>query len=986
MLCVKSMTVPRAGRDVSEFTVFLRDPLPELSRPGHTLFEYLHGARFTRVYLDRDAYYDGEPSADVVREVTSAEKRGVVERCDEIVRRLSDPRVDIGYVIAARHGVVAAAAAAGNRFKVSFRVFFSGFKVVYSAIPILLRFMGQDDFWDMSPYKASEQLLGAINGCKGGGDRRVLAPEPEFADRPLSEFIAQNVGDEFQFLDLQAFQQAQESELTGNLDPEATLDVSDVQIQSLVKLLSPARATDRKSWIEVATVLKRAGNGTDEFFELFTEFSGTCADRGKLATDRDLRNQWDSLKVDLCVNPLTVKSLVHWAKTDNPAEYKKLVRLPSFAFCFSKRPTDTQKQELIKAIRNVVPDLGIPDDVVIERRDGRIALDVSDTVCEVDLQTFAVKVGDIYKGMLCGRDVPLNTHLAKVHRRLDPSFNRFTFTRDNFDRGTLTSVSEGIKMDVHNPFSSNAVAKVKIDGERAFTIQQSKPMNLLAESILEAIKNHTRSQFPGAVNYLNIENLQIINNNYGDDDVAALTDTDACDKFMDWFAAEGFRAVKCNGFFYIYDPAEGIYRRFNSERATDLKDFLISLFKKCGEDNLLKHATTTSRMKALIEQVRASIPIDPLFLRRADACSVGRIPFRNGVFVFATGELVDFSPDIVLFHKLPHAFPTDPAEVRDTRETVQEIRRRIVVPIWDECADYVLECSARCAAAMYVDKTFFFCLGNGNSGKGVWMDAIRNAFPGYVGTVVNNNLIYTHQASGDQAKYRSWMIAVRHCRFNFTSEMKIDNSIRLDSNVLKEMSNGGETLLACQNNQDETEFILHGMCWTFANDIPNIQNIESDDALHNRIVFVPMKYRYLVGDKYEKRKDEPNVRRGDDTIKAWIQEPRVAAAIAYMVCTSFRNEKPVPPAEVNRETIEWVPEVDASANPFEGWVELGEPGDFISCEDLYNQALDRGMSISKTKLGKFIGVHFGIRSIRKKINGDQFRGFNLRRVFNNMNA
>eukprot|EP00873_Tetraselmis_striata_P042892 jgi/Tetstr1/463156/TSEL_008090.t1 len=741
MLCVKSMTVPRSGRDVSEFTVFLRDPLPELSRPGHTLFEYLHDARFTRVYLDRDTYYDGETSADVMREVTSAEKRGVIERCDEIVRRPSDPRVDIGYVIAARHGVVAA----GNRFQVLFRVFFSGFKVVYSAIPILLRFMGQDDIWDMSPYKASEQLLGAINGCKGAGDRRVLAPEPEFADRPLSEFIAQNVGDEFQFLDLQAFQKAQESELTGNLDPEATLDVSDVQIQSLVKLLSPARATDRKSWIEVATVLKRASNGTDEFFELFREFSGTCADRGKLATDRELRNQWDSLKVDLCVNPLTVKSLVHWAKTDYPAEYKKLVRLPSFAFCFSKRPTDTQKQELIKAIRNVVPDLGIPDDIVIERRDGRIPFDVSDTVsdtvCEVDLQSFAVKVGDIYKGMLCGRDVPLNTHLAKVHRRLDPSFNRFTFTRDNFDRGTLTSVSEGIKMDVHNPFSSNAVAKVKIDGEGAFTIQHSKPMNLLAESILEAIKNHTRSQFPGAVNYLNIENLQIINNNnYGDDDVAALTDTDACDKFMDEFAAEGFRAVKCNGFFYIYDPAEGIYRRFNSERATDLKDFLISLFKKCGEDNLLKHATTTLRMKALIEQ------------------------------------LVDFSPDIVLFHKLPHAFPTDPAEVR---ETVEEIRRRIVAPIWDECADYVLECSARCAAAMYVDKTFFFCLGNGNSGKGVWMDAIRNAFPGYVGTVVNNNLIYTHQASGDQAKYRSWMIAVRHCRFNFTSEIKIDNYIAL---------------------------------------------------------------------------------------------------------------------------------------------------------------------------------------------------------------
>lgn len=968
MLCVRSMTVPRSGRNVSDFTVYLQDPLPELSNEGHTLFEYLHDSRFTRLYLDRDAYYDSDDISHV-----SSEKDGVVQRCNEIVDRLSNPQVDIGYVVASRHGFV------GNRFKVSFRVFFSGFKVVYSAIPILLRFMGQDDFWDMSPYKTSEQLLGAINGKKGSGDDRILKPEPEFADRSLLEFVAQNVRDDFKLLDLQEFKEFQESEITENLDPEATLDVSDVQIQALVKLLSPARATDRKSWIEVGHVLKRAGNGTDEFFQLFKEFSATCEDRDKLSSDWEIRRQWDSIKVDLCINPLTVKSLVHWAKTDNPAEYRKLVRLPSFAFCFSKKPTDTQKQELIKAIKNVVPDIEIPDDVVIERRNGRIAFELNDTVCEVDLQTFAVKVGDIYKGMLCGRDVPINTHLAKVHRKLDPKFNRFTFTRDALEIGTLTSVSEGIKMDVHNPFSTNAVAKVNIDGERPFTIQQSKPMTLLAESILEAIKIHTKSQFPGAVNYLNIENLQIINN-YGNEEVNALTDTDACDKFMDWFSAGGFRAVKCNGFFYIYDPSEGIYRRFNSERATDLKDFLISLFKKCGEENLLKHATTTSRMKALIEQVRASIPIDSLFLKKADACSVGRIPFKNGVYDFAARELVDFSPDIVLFHKLPHVFPTSPDEVAETERIVEEVKSRIVVPIWDECANYVLECSARCAAAMYVDKTFFFCLGNGNSGKGVWMDAIRNAFPGFVGTVVNNNLIYTHQASGDQAKYRSWMIAVRHCRFNFTSEMKIDNSIKLDSNVLKEMSNGGETLLARQNNQDETEFILHGMCWTFANDIPHIQNIESDDALHNRIVFIPMKYRYLVGDKYEKRKSEPNVRKGDDTIKSWIQEPHVSAAIAYMICKSYRNEKPVPPPEVNKETIEWVPEVDASSNPFQGWLELGEEGDFVSNEDILDGLLGRGMSITKPKAVKMARDVFSLERAQKKVHGRKIYGLRLRRL------
>ena len=300
------------------------------------------------------------------------------------------------------------------------------------------------------------------------------------------------------------------------------------------------------------------------------------------------------------------------------------------------------------------------------------------------------------------------------------------------------------------------------------------------------------------------------------------------------------------------------------------------------------------------------------------------------------------------------------------------------MPIWDSVAEYVLKCSARCAAAKFVDKTYFFGLGNGNSGKGMWMDGIRAAFPGYVGTIVNNNLLQTHAPPGDQAKLRSWMIAIRHARFNFTSEMKIDSSTRLDSNILKELSNGGETLVARQNNRDETEFILHGMCWSFANDIPRIQNIECDDALHNRLVFVPMKFRYLVGDKYEQHKHEPNVRKGDDSLKDWIRRPEVAAAFAYMVCMAFEDSRPVPPDDVNRETLEWIPEASAKENPLNDWLELGSAGDFISNEDLHAKAQEEGVTISSRRLGKDIRACFGIESIVKMIGRRTYRGYCLK--------
>lgn len=76
--------------------------------------------------------------------------------------------------------------------------------MVYHDIPILVRRMGQQDFWDLAPYKPAEQLLAGIHGRKGAGDDRVLRPCADFADRPLAEFIAQAADPAWRELDLRA--------------------------------------------------------------------------------------------------------------------------------------------------------------------------------------------------------------------------------------------------------------------------------------------------------------------------------------------------------------------------------------------------------------------------------------------------------------------------------------------------------------------------------------------------------------------------------------------------------------------------------------------------------------------------------------------------------------------------------------------------------------------------------------------------------------
>ena len=335
MLFVESMVVPRAGRAVPDFTV---EGDAALIRAPHTLCEFLHGSCQTKLFLDRDAYIDAFDAS-----VVESEKRDVVARCDEIVSMLRTPDTDVRYVLASRHGAVK------GRYKVSFRAFFSGFSVVYHDIPVLIRFMEQEQFWDTSPYKRSEQLLAAIHGHKSASDPRVLAPELEFADRDVEEFLAQVVSGPF--LDLDAFDKRDVAPPNANADAgQDGPTASPEYVRGLVALLSPRRATDRKTWVDVGLALKNAGGGTDEFLDAFRDFSQRATDPAKVSSDRDIRRTWGSFR-DACANPLTVKSLAHWARTDNPEAYRRLKPCT-----LQPMGTPLSLQSVLSVMGNLAPD------------------------------------------------------------------------------------------------------------------------------------------------------------------------------------------------------------------------------------------------------------------------------------------------------------------------------------------------------------------------------------------------------------------------------------------------------------------------------------------------------------------------------------------------------------------------------------------------------------------------------------------------------
>ena len=96
-------------------------------------------------------------------------------------------------------------------------------------------------------------------------------------------------------------------------------------IRVLVSLLSADRAENYNSWIEVGFALHNSIPDQDGL-DLFLEFSSKAGnyDEGGCV------DFWERLENTKSNNPLTVASLYHWAKEDNPELFLKKIQSPSF--------------------------------------------------------------------------------------------------------------------------------------------------------------------------------------------------------------------------------------------------------------------------------------------------------------------------------------------------------------------------------------------------------------------------------------------------------------------------------------------------------------------------------------------------------------------------------------------------------------------------------------------------------------------------------
>lgn len=164
----------------------------EKMTPNFTAQEHFTGKNLVRPYYDWDAKMKHVPTPEEAKEAAD----GHLAAFKEVLSSLH-PGDDVVY--AQRHGKLSGAGE--YKYKVSFRAFVQGVKVVASLIPhhargaLKMRPNETHEYLDLSVYKEKEQLLGVIYGCKDTDQiKRYLTPLDESI--PLENYLVQNVSDE----------------------------------------------------------------------------------------------------------------------------------------------------------------------------------------------------------------------------------------------------------------------------------------------------------------------------------------------------------------------------------------------------------------------------------------------------------------------------------------------------------------------------------------------------------------------------------------------------------------------------------------------------------------------------------------------------------------------------------------------------------------------------------------------------------------------
>jgi phage/plasmid-associated DNA primase len=243
-------------------------------------------------------------------------------------------------------------------------------------------------------------------------------------------------------------------------------------------------------------------------------------------------------------------------------------------------------------------------------------------------------------------------------------------------------------------------------------------------------------------------------------------------------------------------------------------------------------------------------------------------------------------------------------------------------------------------------KNIFFCLGETDTGKSTIVKALLKSCADLVGTFNAESLSIKKDSSQDEAQQMRWAFLHRYKRMIFSNEMGMN--AKLNGNMVKKISSGGDDLVGRRHCGHETNFRPHFISFIFANDIPEIKPY--DNAVDNRLRVVPFTKRYVENPK------ENELQRDDNLEMEMETEEFQQAFISLLIQTYveyFAYGKMEDPIGMISAKKEWVSQDPNSMNKFlEDFEITNNPEHFVTCKEIRDWNEENKTGISDTKMGR----------------------------------
>lgn len=356
---------------------------------------------------------------------------------------------------------------------------------------------------------------------------------------------------------------------------------------------------------------------------------------------------------------------------------------------------------------------------------------------------------------------------------------------------------------------------------------------------------------------------------------------------------------KSRGVLY-YNNSKSNHKWIRAFSRGELEDIHMGILDKIMSNNNLfrgdvqvdiPYCKNVGKAHSLIKAVLAGLHDDHSFADKLVNSTKGKLCFQNGVYDFGTKLLTPWSENADVYTTVVIDDDFNPQRNEVVERKVTDLLRNIL----GQDLDMFLKVQSRGLAGHTEDKKWTMLGGERNSGKGVYVLSMEEAFPGYI-TIINSGcLMLGHSSSGDEAKKMSWVMEMNGARLAFSQELAINEDdkeygkqVKIDGTILKKLASGGDTLLGRKLFMNETSFKSTSSITILFNDAPSVSPA---DALETMIMF-RCPYKYVDQQYLSENPHIPSLRLANPYLKDELREKDFKDSLRHILFDHYSTVLP----------------------------------------------------------------------------------------------